>query len=102
MAERTECNYEEMQAVVKQLEAEAEAINQLFSQTKLRADALHGDGWIGRGADQFFAEMQNMVLPSMARLVAALQQASSTATQITTTYREAEDEAQGSFKAISF
>jgi WXG100 family type VII secretion target len=102
MAEKTECNYDELQQLTKMLQKEAEEMNQLLSQTRGKADALHGDGWIGRGADKFFAEMQQLILPSMTRLVNALNQASQSANQISEIYRQAEDEAQNGFKTVSF
>jgi WXG100 family type VII secretion target len=100
MAERVECNYDEMQAIAKQLETEAEAINQVLTQTQGKAEGLHGDGWIGRGADQFFSEMQDLILPALTRLVSSLQQAATATTQISNIFKEAEEEAQNSFKSV--
>lgn len=102
MADRTECNYQDMQNLSKQLQTEAEAINQLFSQTKGRVEGLHGNQWIGRGSEQFFSEMENSVLPSLARLSGALHMASQIANTIINIYHEAEDEAQNGFKGVSF
>lgn len=102
MAEKTECNYEEMQQIAKRFQSEAEAINQLLSQTRGKAQALHGDQWVGRGAEQFNAEMEQLVLPAMGRLVNALQQAADTANRILETYKQAEEEASGGFKSLNF
>jgi WXG100 family type VII secretion target len=102
MAEKTECNYEEMQAIVKQFQSEAEAINQLLNQTRGKAQALHGDQWVGRGANQFNTEMEQLVLPAMGRLVNALHQAANTANRILQTYQEAEEEASNAFKTLQF
>jgi WXG100 family type VII secretion target len=102
MADKTEVNYEELQAIVKQLTSEAEAMNQLMNMTRSRVEHLHGGHWIGRGSDQFFNEMEHLILPSMNKLVNALNTASNTVNQITTTFHEAENEAQNSFKSINF
>lgn len=102
MAEKTECNYEEMQAIVKQFQSEADAINQLLNQTRSKAQALHGDQWVGRGANQFNTEMEQLVLPALGRMVHALHQAANTANRIADTYREAEEEASNSFKSLQF
>ena len=102
MADRTELDYNQMQAISKQLTNEADAINQLLNQTKSKVDSLHGHQWVGRGADQFFTEMESLVLPSMTRLVNALQQGASAADKIVQTYHAAEDEAQNKFKTIAF
>lgn len=102
MADRTECNYEEMQTISKQMASEADAINQFLTNTKNRVEHLHGGNWIGKGSDQFFTEMEGLILPSMGKLVNALHTASNTVTQIMTTYHEAENEAQNTFKSINF
>jgi len=101
MADKTELNYEQMQGIVKKLQGEAEAINQLLSQTKGRVESLHGTGWIGRGSEQFFQEMESLVLPAMGRLVGALHAAANAADTIVNLYRQAEDEAQGLFKSFN-
>jgi len=101
MAEKTELNYEQMQAIVKKLQSEADAINQLTNQTKSRVEGLHGNGWIGRGSDQFFGEMEQLVIPSMGRLVNALHAAGNAANEIMKIYRGAEEQGQNIFKSLS-
>jgi WXG100 family type VII secretion target len=102
MAEKTECNYEEMQTIVKQFQSEADAITQLLNQTRGKVQALHGDQWVGRGAEQFNTEMEQLVLPAVQRLVNALHQAANTANRILQTYQEAEEEASNAFKTLQF
>ncbi len=101
MAEKTEINYEQMQAIGKKFQAEADAINQALNQTKGRVEGLHGTGWVGRGSDQFFQEMEGLMLPSMGRLIQALQAAAGAIDQILSIYRQAEDNCQGMFKSLS-
>jgi WXG100 family type VII secretion target len=101
MSDKTELNYEQMQGIVKKLQGEAEAINQLLSQTKSGVENLHGNGWVGRGSEQFFQEMESLVLPAMGRLVGALHAAANAADQVVNIYRQAEDEAQGMFKSFN-
>jgi WXG100 family type VII secretion target len=100
MADKTEVDYEKMQSIAKRFQAEADALNQMLSQTKGKVDGLHGSGWIGRGSDQFFNETQQLVLPSLARLVQALQKASTEVDAIVREYRNAEEEGQGVFKSF--
>src|SRR5512143_1694366 len=101
MSDKTEINYDQMQGIIKKLQGEAEAINQVLSQTKNRVEGLHGNGWIGRGSEQFFQEMEGLVLPAMGRLVGALQTAAGAAENIVSLYHQAEDEAQGLFKSLN-
>lgn len=100
MADKTEVDYEKMQSISKKFQSEADALNQLLSQTKGKVDGLHGTGWIGRGSDQFFNEMQQLTLPSLARLVQALQKASNEVDVIVKEYRNAEEQGQSIFKSF--
>ncbi|OJX45868.1 MAG: hypothetical protein BGO78_11230 [Chloroflexi bacterium 44-23] len=100
MAEKSEVNYEQMGNIVKRFQTEADGVNQLLGQVRSRVEALHGNGWIGRGSDQFFGEMEQLILPSMNRLVHALQMAGSAADGIAKIYRSAEEQGQGVFKAL--
>jgi WXG100 family type VII secretion target len=100
MADKTEVNYEQLQAIGKKFKSEGDAINQLLSQTKGRVDGLHGTGWIGRGSDQFFREMNEKLLPSLANLVQALNAAGEAADAVMKIYRSAEEQCQGFFKSI--
>lgn len=100
MAEKSEVNYEQLENIVKRFRTEADAVNQLMTQTKGRVEGLHGNGWIGRGSEQFFGEMEQRVLPAMGRLVAALHAAAGAADNIVKIYRNAEDQGQGVFKSL--
>lgn len=99
MGDKIDVNYEELANIVKLFSSEMESINQLFNLTRQKVDQLHGANWIGRGSDQFFAEMQQTVLPSMARLVRALGEGASTTQRIAQTYQAAEEEAKSIFTA---
>jgi WXG100 family type VII secretion target len=100
MAEKSEVNYEQLENMVKRFRTEADAVNQLLTQTRSRVEGLHGTGWIGRGSEQFFGEMEQTILPAMGRLVQALHTASNAADSIAKIYHSAEDQGQGIFKAL--
>mgnify|MGYP001213455189 FL=1 len=100
MAEKSEVNYEQLENIVKRFRSEADAVNQLLTQTRGRVEGLHGTGWIGRGSDQFFGEMEQLVLPAMGRLVQALHTAAGAADNIAKIYHNAEDQGQGIFKML--
>lgn len=102
MAEKTEINYQEMERIIRVFQKEEADIRQLLQQMNRRADALHGDNWIGRGSDKFHAEMEGLVLPALGRLAQALDTAGNTAKQILDTYRRAEEEAGNGFKNLNF
>jgi len=103
MAEKIEVNYDELSNIQKLFNTESQGIGQLYQETKRKVDALSGQGqsagWIGRGSEAFFAEMQNNILPSMQRLTQALLEASSATGRISQIFRSSEEEAKSLFKA---
>jgi len=99
MGEKIEANYEELSNIQRLFTSEAESINQLYTQTRQKVDHLHGAGWIGRGSEAFFAEMQSVVLPSMGRLVKALHDGAQATQRIMQTFQSAEEEAKSIFTA---
>lgn len=99
MGEKIEVNYEELANIQRLFSSEAEAVNQLFTQTRQKVEQLHGAGWIGRGSETWFAEMQSRVLPSMNRLVKALHDGAQAVQRISQTYKAAEEEAKSIFTA---
>lgn len=98
MADRTELNGEQLTALAKQFQSEADELNNLLSQTRNKVNGLHGAGWIGRGADQFNNEMESLLLPAVQRLVAALNAASNQINAILKIYDDAQSQSQGFFK----
>jgi WXG100 family type VII secretion target len=101
MADKTEVNYQEMEQVIRKFQKEEADMRQLLQGLNRRADALHGDNWIGRGADKFHSEMEGLVLPAVNRLIQALDAAGNTAKQILDTYRRAEEESGNGFKNLN-
>lgn len=98
MADKTEINGEQLQAIAKKFQSEADELNNLLSQTRNKVSTLHGSGWIGRGADQFNNEMEQLVLPAVQRLVAALHAASNQVNAILKIYDDAQNQSQGYYK----
>ena len=98
MADITEINGEQLQALAKKFQSEAEELNNLLSQTRNKVATLHGSGWIGRGADEFNNEMEQLVLPGVQRLVAALHAASNQVNAILKIYDDAQSQSKGLFK----
>ncbi|MBE0687677.1 MAG: WXG100 family type VII secretion target [Anaerolineaceae bacterium] len=98
MADKTELNSEQLQAIAKKFQSEADELNNLLIQTRNKVDSLHGSGWIGRGADEFNNEMQSLMLPSFQKLVAALTSASERVNAILKIYDDAQSQSQSYFK----
>src|ERR1051325_9218732 len=100
MAGTTQVNYEEMNNIIKGMKNEEEQIMNLLKTTKSKVESLHNNQWIGQGADNFFNEMENTVLPAMARLAHALAVGSDVAQNIVNTIRQADEETQSCFSNL--
>jgi len=100
MANTQQVNYDEMQAIIKQLESEEEDVKALFNQTKSKVEALHGSQWMGEAADKFFNEMEGQVLPKTAKMLYALNVAAHVAKQIINIIHQADEETKGFFANI--
>jgi WXG100 family type VII secretion target len=97
MANTQQLNYDEMQAIIKQLEAEEEDVKAIFNQTKGMVESLHGSQWMGEAADRFFAEMEGQVLPKTAKMLYALNVAGQVAKQIVNIIHQADEETKSFF-----
>ena len=100
MAGTTQVNYEEMNGIIKGMKTEEEQIMNLLKTTKSKVESLHNNQWIGQGADNFFNEMENVVLPAMARLAHALAVGGDVAQNIVNTIRQADEETQSFFNNL--
>ncbi|HMQ51231.1 MAG TPA: WXG100 family type VII secretion target [Anaerolineae bacterium] len=98
MAEEIRADYEQLETIASQFAKQAQAIQQMLQKVQKSMDELENDGWIGRGSDAFFAEMQGEVLPASNRLHDALEEASRVTKEIIQTVQQAEDEACSPFK----
>lgn len=97
MTERIQADYDELEAAAARFGQWAEAGGELQRRVEAAARALADGGWLGRGADAFFAEMEGEVLPALRKLGAALAQAASATREAARLIKEAEDEAAALF-----
>jgi WXG100 family type VII secretion target len=99
MAAKIQCQYSEMQKAVQTFKKESDQTRQLFQKVQQCVGQLQGGGWIGRGAQQFFREMNDLVNPGLQRLVNALNDASSASQRINQAMQQAENEAGQIFRS---
>ncbi len=95
---KVQCNYEQMGQAADTFARESQQTQQLSQQVNQLVSNLQGGGWIGKGAQAFFQEQQELVAPAMQRLVNALEDASSAAKKISDTLQQAENEAGSLFR----
>ncbi|MAT42807.1 MAG: hypothetical protein CL609_10725 [Anaerolineaceae bacterium] len=93
-----ELNYEEMQKCIQVFQNEASDLTTLYNNVRNQTEQLHGDKFVGKAADKFYDEMNNLVFPGLDRLVKALQHGAESLTKINESIDQAETEASGYFK----
>lgn len=90
-------HYAKLEAIAQRFDTQGESIDALLSRLESSSHNLRAGGWIGEGADAFFAEMSSELLPAIMRLAAALYEAARVARQIALLMGEAEAEAAALF-----
>jgi WXG100 family type VII secretion target len=91
-APKIRCDYDQLGQIVGQLSAQASATQQILRSLRAQVEALQNGDWVGQGAQAFYREMSEQVLPSLERLQRALSQSASVTRQINTLIRQAEEE----------
>ncbi|MGB1253652.1 MAG: WXG100 family type VII secretion target [Candidatus Promineifilaceae bacterium] len=93
-------DYEMLEQVSAKFVQQCEAAQQMAQDITNRMQALEGE-WIGEGSVAFFAEMSDLMVPSMQRLVDSLSEAGEATNRIAQVYANAEEEASNSFSVIA-
>lgn len=100
MAKNRKLDYDQLSSIIKTFRTEAQDIDGLLKQTKGKVESLHDNQWVGQGADKFFNEMEQLVLPATGKLVGALGYAADTAQKIADTIRQHDEETKGFFNNL--
>ena len=98
MYEEIRADYDQLEQVASQFANQSQAIQQMLQKLRSSMDPLEGGGWIGRGSDAFFTEMQSEVIPANERLQQALDEANRVTKQIVQVVKQAEDDASSPFR----
>lgn len=98
MAEKIQADYDQLGQVSGKFADQSGAIQQMLQSVRNSMSKLEDGGWIGRGSDAFFAEMNGEVLPAVNRLQQALDEASRAANEINQLVQQADDEASSPFR----
>lgn len=96
MADEVKADYEQLEQVASRFSNQAQVIEQLSGKIRCSMQNLQ-DGWIGRGSDAFFAEMDGEVLPAIQRLQDVLHLGSEVTKVIIQTMQNADEEASAPF-----
>lgn len=98
MADEVRADYEQLEQVASRFANQSQAIQQMLQKVRSGMDKLE-TGWIGRGSNAFFSEMQSDVLPAVQRLHDALDEGSRCTKEIIQVMQRADEEASAPFKA---
>lgn len=90
-------NYNTLEIVATKFTEQADAVDYIRRKIQNQLDLLIPDGWEGDLARKFEEEMFDRVLPTLRRMVSALEEASYTTRRIIDVMDEAEDEAADLF-----
>ncbi len=94
---KVQADYDELNNIANQFAQEAAGVEQLTNQIMSLIGELESGGWIGRGADAFYAEMHDLVEPGLQRLARALEDAGNATKQVVNIMSQAEHEASNLF-----
>jgi WXG100 family type VII secretion target len=92
MADKIVVDYNALQQVGNSFSQQEQEINNMLKKIQSQVDALQGGGWIGKGANAFYNEMHNELLPAIQRLVKALEEGQHVVAQMAQQFQNAEEE----------
>lgn len=96
-----QANYPELDNIAALFSQQSDETTNLFQSIQRHLELLQRYGWVGKGAEAFYDEMQQEVLPAMRRLTNALNDASLSTQRVQKLLRDAEDEAARLFEGAS-
>lgn len=99
MSDEIRADYEQLEQIANRFASQQQAVQQMLQRVRGSMGKLENGGWIGRGSQAFFAEMNSKVLPASTRLQQALGEASRSVKEIAQTVRQAEEEASSVFRS---
>ena len=98
MIDEIRADYEALAQVATRFNSRAEATTEMLTSVQAAYTPLEQGSWIGEGAEAFFAEMQDDVIPAVNRLIAALTMAGEITGEAAQTMQEADQEAATPFQ----
>jgi WXG100 family type VII secretion target len=99
MSDEIRADYEQLEQIANKFARQEQAIQQMLQRVRASMSKLENGGWIGRGSQAFFSEMNGKVLPASQRLQQAMGEANRGVKDIVRTVQQAEDEASAVFRS---
>jgi len=98
LPEQIQANYDELKEVSSSFNKASQAIEELQQSIRGSYSKLADKGWIGKGAEAFFDEMEAKIFPTEQRLQQALEKAAQVTNTIAQNVKSAEEEASSLFR----
>jgi WXG100 family type VII secretion target len=99
MSDEIRGDYDALDNVSQRFATQAQEIEEMFTKISTAMENLR-DGWIGRGSDAFFSEMESDIIPATNRLRDVLADASDLTKEIASKLQQAEDEGASRFRNL--
>lgn len=99
MSDEIRGDYDGLENVSKRFANQAQEVEEMFTKISTSMENLR-DGWIGRGSDAFFSEMESDIIPATNRLRDVLSDASDLTKEIAQKLQNAEDEGASRFRNL--
>jgi WXG100 family type VII secretion target len=87
--------FDKVDTISSAFSEQSDTVKQMNSNLSSKYDKLKGGDWVGVGADKFFQEMEQTVMPSLKRLESALSRGSEASKKISQKMHGAEDQCKG-------
>lgn len=98
MADEIKADYDQLGQVASRFSNQSQAVEEMLRDLRSKLEKLENGGWIGEGADAFFAEMNDEVIPAVTRLIEALVEGNQVTNEISRHVRDAEEQASATFR----
>jgi|SRR5579859_2886278 len=90
-------DYDQLNQISQSFSSQADTLNNMNQNLQSNFETLQGGDWIGQGANAFFQEFNNSVMPTLKRLQSALSESARITAQISQVMKQAEDDASKVF-----
>lgn len=98
MVKKVAVQYDELERIAKQVAQFAEKVNELAQKLRRQQHTLEGGGWIGRGSQSFYNEMNDVCYPAFDNLADALEKTAQGFSQSIDILKDAEQRGAVLFK----
>lgn len=95
--EKVQYRYEDIERIAHQFSEMRQRVAECAVKISQQFQVLESGGWVGRGFDQFEAEIRQEIAPAMRRLADVLDEVSNGVRQAGERMQQAEEEARGKF-----